>query len=237
MGLLRSSGDSIEGLMRMHGLMLYRRFGRARSLRTDQILVRDRSLRSDRAPARAQSLLEFGRYLFVKKKSTLKEYLSKKVSTFSSSGIWTLTSSQPFSTPTVCLAEEAEAIEGRAEEEEEDDFWQVVKEEKLQEGDFEVESLMSFGGSHWCRSMPDIKHRSTHTGPNRSTGTPEHRSMMPTESTASWNTVKILTHEEFAAKHQHADTHIDRQTEAAIDRQTEAAIDEHLLPTECKCQR
>ena len=31
-----------------------------------------------------------------------------------------------------------------------DDFWQVVMEEKLQEGDFEVESLMSFGGSHWC---------------------------------------------------------------------------------------
>ena len=31
-----------------------------------------------------------------------------------------------------------------------DDFWQVVKEEKLQEGDFKVESLMSFGGSHWC---------------------------------------------------------------------------------------
>ncbi|KAF2571654.1 hypothetical protein F2Q70_00003136 [Brassica cretica] len=29
----------------------------------------------------------------------------------------------------------------------EDDFWQVVKEEKLQEGDFEVESLMSIGGS------------------------------------------------------------------------------------------
>ena len=32
----------------------------------------------------------------------------------------------------------------------EDDFWQEGKEEKLQEGDFEVESLMSFGGSHWC---------------------------------------------------------------------------------------
>ncbi|KAF2554759.1 hypothetical protein F2Q68_00014632 [Brassica cretica] len=30
----------------------------------------------------------------------------------------------------------------------EDDFWQVVKEEKLQERDFKVESLMSFGGSH-----------------------------------------------------------------------------------------
>ena len=27
-----------------------------------------------------------------------------------------------------------------------DDFWQVVKEEKLQEGDFQVESSMSFGG-------------------------------------------------------------------------------------------
>ncbi|KAF2573762.1 hypothetical protein F2Q70_00004017 [Brassica cretica] len=33
-----------------------------------------------------------------------------------------------------------------------DDLWQVVKEEKLQEGDFEVESLTSFSGSHWCRS-------------------------------------------------------------------------------------
>ena len=29
-----------------------------------------------------------------------------------------------------------------------DDFWQVVKHEKLQEGDFEVDSSMSFGGSH-----------------------------------------------------------------------------------------
>ncbi|WZZ45372.1 uncharacterized protein LOC125583582 [Brassica napus] len=43
----------------------------------------------------------------------------------------------------------------------EDDFWQVVKEEKLQEGDFEVESLMSFGGSHWCRPKPSHEHRST----------------------------------------------------------------------------
>ncbi|KAF3606318.1 hypothetical protein DY000_02045194 [Brassica cretica] len=32
-----------------------------------------------------------------------------------------------------------------------DDFWQVVKHEKLGEGDFEVESSMSFGGSLWCR--------------------------------------------------------------------------------------
>ncbi|WZZ58578.1 hypothetical protein YC2023_058685 [Brassica napus] len=63
----------------------------------------------------------------------------------------------------------------------EDDFWQVVKEEKLQEGDFEVESLMSFGGSHWCRSTPATKHRSTYTNSNRSTGVPEHRSTTPTE--------------------------------------------------------
>ena len=37
-----------------------------------------------------------------------------------------------------------------------DDFWQVVKEEKLQEGDFEEESLMRFGGSHWCRQATNI---------------------------------------------------------------------------------
>ncbi|WZZ50979.1 hypothetical protein YC2023_051086 [Brassica napus] len=39
-----------------------------------------------------------------------------------------------------------------------DDFWQVVKQEKLQEGDFEVESSMSFGGPYWCRSTPDLEH-------------------------------------------------------------------------------
>ncbi|KAF3602963.1 hypothetical protein F2Q69_00034937 [Brassica cretica] len=40
----------------MHGLMSYRRFGRARSLRSDRTLVQAWSLRSDRAPARARSL-------------------------------------------------------------------------------------------------------------------------------------------------------------------------------------
>ncbi|KAF3589048.1 hypothetical protein F2Q69_00028795 [Brassica cretica] len=85
----------------------------------------------------------------------------------------------------------------------EDDFWQVVKEDKLQEGDFEVESLMRFGGSQWCRSTPDLEHRSTYTSPYRSIGTPEPRSTMPTESTTSSNAVKILTHAEFPVKHPH----------------------------------
>ncbi|WZY99157.1 hypothetical protein YC2023_071486 [Brassica napus] len=31
-----------------------------------------------------------------------------------------------------------------------DDFWQVVRHEKLEEGDFEIESSMSLGGSQWC---------------------------------------------------------------------------------------
>ncbi|KAF2574215.1 hypothetical protein F2Q70_00003149 [Brassica cretica] len=55
-----------------------------------------------------------------------------------------------------------------------DDFWQVVKQEKLQEGDFEVEISMSFGGSHWCRSTPDFEHRSTDFNQNRLTVSPEH---------------------------------------------------------------
>ncbi|KAF2570943.1 hypothetical protein F2Q70_00004128 [Brassica cretica] len=58
-----------------------------------------------------------------------------------------------------------------------DDFWQVVKQEKLQERDFEVESSMSFSGSHWCRSTQNFEHRSTDFDQNQSTGYPEHRSV------------------------------------------------------------
>ncbi|KAF2583267.1 hypothetical protein F2Q68_00005001 [Brassica cretica] len=105
------------------------------------------------------------------------------------------------------------------------------REEKLQAVDFKVESLMSFGRSHWCRSTPDFEHRSTSPNPNRSTGSPEHRPMTPTESTASCNAVRILTHEEFAAKHPHPpnpdNVRITRRNDTAIDRQTEAAIDRH----------
>ncbi|KAF3541987.1 hypothetical protein F2Q69_00022471 [Brassica cretica] len=112
----------------------------------------------------------------------------------------------------------------------------VVKEGKLQEGDFKVESLISFDGSHWCRSAPDFEHRSTHTSPNRSTESPEHRPITSADS-ISCNAVRILTHEDFTAKHPHPpnpdnvriarrdDTPVDRQTEAAIDRQPPVPID------------
>ncbi|KAF3585267.1 hypothetical protein F2Q69_00029389 [Brassica cretica] len=46
-------------------------------------------------------------------------------------------------------------LEGHLYNAADDDFWQEMKQEKLQGGDFEVESSMSFGGSHWCRSTPD----------------------------------------------------------------------------------
>ncbi|KAF3535016.1 hypothetical protein F2Q69_00023341 [Brassica cretica] len=76
----------------MHGLMSYRRFGRARSLRSD---------RAEHAFGRCVATLfellsddsRFLRKAFRKEESISKKYLSKKVSTFSSSGIWTLTSS------------------------------------------------------------------------------------------------------------------------------------------------
>ncbi|KAF3597249.1 hypothetical protein DY000_02022496 [Brassica cretica] len=48
-------------------------------------------------------------------------------------------------------------------------------------------------------STPDYEHRSTDPSPNRSTGSPEHRSMTPMESTTSCNAVRIMTHEEFTA--------------------------------------
>ena len=81
----------------------------------------------------------------------------------------------------------------------EDDLWQVVKEEKLQEGDVEVESSMSFGSSHWCPSTtPGKVHRSMESDEHRSISVVHHRS---TKSVPSCETVKIMTHEKFTAKH------------------------------------
>ncbi|KAF3551712.1 hypothetical protein DY000_02007232 [Brassica cretica] len=97
---------------------------------------------------------------------------------------------------------------------------EMLDREKLLEGDFEVESSMGFGGSHRCRSTQDIKHRSADS--------PKHRSMTPTESTASCNAVRILTLEEFSARHPHPPSpgyvKIDRQSENAVDRQKENTI-------------
>ncbi|KAF3577272.1 hypothetical protein DY000_02031216 [Brassica cretica] len=77
MGSLRSSGDSIEGKTIMHGLMSYRRFGRARSLRSDRALARARSLRSDRAEwtfgryVATEPWLELGRYVATERSTCL----------------------------------------------------------------------------------------------------------------------------------------------------------------------
>ncbi|KAF3529020.1 hypothetical protein DY000_02042029 [Brassica cretica] len=72
---------------------------------------------------------------------------------------------------------------------------------------------------------------------NRSTSYPGHRSRTPTESTASCNAVRIITHEEFAAKHPHPPIHVyvkidghsdpvfDRHQEKTIDQQPPAPID------------
>ncbi|KAF3489509.1 hypothetical protein F2Q69_00054331 [Brassica cretica] len=104
-----------------------------------------------------------------------------------------------------------------------DDFWQVVKEEKLQEGDFQVENSMSFGGSHWCRSTQSFEHRLTEIDEHRSTSVSPHRS---TEEVPTCATVRILTHEAFAAKHHHPlkpfrikKSDIDRHQDPAADRQ------------------
>ena len=61
-----------------------------------------------------------------------------------------------------------------------------------------------------------------------STSSPEHRSITPTESTASCNAVRIMTNKEFAAKHPHPPSpvyvKIDRHSDPVIERQRETAI-------------
>ena len=56
------------------------------------------------------------------------------------------------------------------------DFWQVVKEEKLQDGDFEVEISMSFESSHWCRPTPREEHRPMESEEHRSIPAIQHQS-------------------------------------------------------------
>ncbi|WZZ60404.1 hypothetical protein YC2023_060511 [Brassica napus] len=115
-----------------------------------------------------------------------------------------------------------------------DDFWQVVKHKKLGEGDFEIESSMSFGGSLWCQSMSMDAHRSTDHDEDRSTDYSNHRSTSSAKSTAECSAVRIMTHEEFAEKHPHPPSpfyvKIDRRHEPAVDRQRETDIDRPPSP-------
>ncbi|KAF2567944.1 hypothetical protein F2Q68_00026118 [Brassica cretica] len=57
-----------------------------------------------------------------------------------------------------------------------DDFGEVLEQEKLEEDAFLVESSMSIGSSYWCRSTPTTEHRSTSTAEHRLTSSDEHRS-------------------------------------------------------------
>ncbi|KAF3586628.1 hypothetical protein F2Q69_00029641 [Brassica cretica] len=113
-----------------------------------------------------------------------------------------------------------------------DDIWQVIKEEKLQEGNFQVESSMSFGCSHWCRSTPIFAHRLTETDEHRSTSVSPHRS---TEEVASCASVRILTHEEFTAKHPHPPkplcikkSDIDRHQDPTVNRHPDSNNNQHI---------
>ncbi|KAF3536641.1 hypothetical protein F2Q69_00022451 [Brassica cretica] len=110
-----------------------------------------------------------------------------------------------------------------------DDLWQVVKYEKLGEGDFKVESSMSFGGSLWCRPMSMDGHRSTDHDEDQSMDYSKHRSTSSAESTPECSAVRIMTHEEFSEKNPHPPSpfyvKIDRPHEPAVDRQRETDID------------
>ncbi|KAF3589547.1 hypothetical protein F2Q69_00029135 [Brassica cretica] len=109
----------------------------------------------------------------------------------------------------------------------------VVRNEKLEEGDFEIESSMNLGGSQWCRPMLMNSHRSTDHDEDRWTDYSSHRSTSSDKSTEC-NVVRILTHEEFAAKHPHPPSpfydKINRSVEPTIDRQSESDVDRHTPP-------
>ncbi|KAG5397577.1 hypothetical protein IGI04_019391 [Brassica rapa subsp. trilocularis] len=94
-------------------------------------------------------------------------------------------------------------------------------------------SSMSLGGSQWCRPMSMNSHRSTDHDEDRWTDNSSHRSTSSAKSNEC-NAVRILTHEEFAAKHPHPPSpfydKIDRSAEPTIDRQSEFNVDRHNTP-------
>ncbi|WZZ87431.1 hypothetical protein YC2023_116010 [Brassica napus] len=84
-----------------------------------------------------------------------------------------------------------------------DDFGEVLEQEKLEEDAFLVESSISIGSSYWCRSTLTTEHQSTPTAEHRSTSSDEHRS---TPLLGSDKTVPIQSHSDFAARHPHPPT-------------------------------
>ncbi|KAF3568107.1 hypothetical protein DY000_02013405 [Brassica cretica] len=109
----------------------------------------------------------------------------------------------------------------------------LVRHEKLEEGDFEIESSMSLGGSQWCRPVSMNSHRLTDHDEDRWTDYFSHRSTTFAKLTEC-NAVRILTHEEFTAKHPHPPSpfydKIDRSVDPTIDRQSESDVDRHNTP-------
>ncbi|KAF2541134.1 hypothetical protein F2Q70_00036346 [Brassica cretica] len=55
-------------------------------------------------------------------------------------------------------------------------FGEVLKQEKLEEDAFLIESSISIGSSYWCRPTPKTEHRPTPTAEHQSTSTAEHQS-------------------------------------------------------------
>ena len=72
-----------------------------------------------------------------------------------------------------------------------DDFWEEVENEKLQERDFKVESSKSMGSSHWCRLIPPAEQRSPPHVEHRFPPPSEQRSTQPAEYVGSQQTASI----------------------------------------------
>ncbi|KAG5410179.1 hypothetical protein IGI04_006498 [Brassica rapa subsp. trilocularis] len=97
----------------------------------------------------------------------------------------------------------------------------VVRNENLEEGDFEIESSMSLGGSQWCRLMSMNSHRSTDHDEDRWTDYSKHR------STSSADSTECNTHPHPPSPFYEK---IDRSVNLTIDRQSESDVDRHNTP-------
>ncbi|KAF3605442.1 hypothetical protein DY000_02049722 [Brassica cretica] len=111
------------------------------------------------------------------------------------------------------------------------DFGKVDEHEKLEEEAFLVESSMTIGSSHWCRSTPSAEHRSTSSAEHRSTLSVRHRSAPPEEYVG---TVRFHRHSEFSTRHPYPPIpysvktdEIDRYHHDVIDRQQQRSTERH----------